>query len=128
MTTDDLPAFHRALKDVANTFGTKMPDTRVDHYWTALRDLSLRAFGSACLTAIRSAGTSECRFFPLPGLLRDLAASFTRANSDPITCSHCQGTGLITADPDMELVHRLYGQDATAAGAQPTVTRCECRS
>ena len=42
-------------------------------------------------------------------------------------CVICKGTGLVKAQPDMARVKRLYGQDATAASAQPTVRRCECR-
>ena len=128
MTSNDLTTFKRAITDVAKAFGIPMKGDRIESYWTALRDLSLPAFSQACIAAIRSAGTQECKYFPLPGVLRQLAAGHERSHAHPNECPTCDGTGWVTAQPDMDLVGRLYGKDATAASAQLTVTRCHCRS
>ena len=39
-------------------------------------------------------------------------------------CPDCNGTGWVTAHPDMAAARRLYGQDSTVA--QPTIRRCAC--
>ena len=127
MTLQDRPAFDKALLGLATVFNMSVNAARFEHYWAALHDLSYSAFEAACVHTRKHAGTTTCRFFPLPGVLREHAAAQQRS-SKPVECPTCKGLGWLTADPDMSLAKKLYGQQAPATVSQATVRRCECRT
>ena len=128
MTSQDLPAFNRAFNSLAEVYNLKDHEERRAQYYRALDDLAISALEAAFTKAIRNAGVGNCRFFPLPGVLREMASAFSRASTTAPSCAKCNGTGLVPAQPDMDLVRQLYGQDATADAAQPTSSRCDCRA
>ena len=113
---------------MAVMYGLKDYRDRQTQYWRALADLDISAVEHAVTEATKRAGVGNCRFFPLPGVLREFASAFYRTSTTAPFCPRCDGTGLVRCEPGMDLVRRLYGPDATADAAQPTVRRCECRS
>ena len=125
MTLKDTPAFNAAFNELAELYNLLDFDDRRLRYFQALSDLEIASVEEACTEAAKRAGVSTCRFFPLPGTLRELASNVHRVSP---SCDKCGGTGLMNVEPNMEQVRRLYGPDATADSAQLTATRCDCRS
>jgi hypothetical protein len=68
MQPQDKANFATALAGVAETFGVPMTDAQVEGYWSGLKDLSIKAVGSALAASIR-----QCERFPKPVEIRRLA-------------------------------------------------------
>ena len=132
MTLQDTPAFNRAFNALADLYNLIDYEGRRLRYFDALRDIHIASVVGAFTEATRLAGTGNCYHFPLPGMLRVFVANASNVQraSDPYPspCNKCGGTGMMEVEPNMERVHHVYGQNATANVALPTVTRCECRS
>ena len=131
MTLQDTPAFNRAFNALAALYNLSDYEDRRLRYFQALSDIHIASLEGAFTEAAKRAGFGDCQFFPLPGTLRVFVsnASNVQRTSDPSpSCDKCGGTGMMTAEPDMERVRTVYGQEASAAVAQPIVTRCACRS
>ena len=113
MTDLDIPAFNRAFNDLAELYNlTEYEDKRLQ-YFQALSDCSLVSLEAAFATATHRAGIGTCRFFPLPGVMRELTANVSRPYTTTPVCEHCAGTGWRDAEPNSE--------------GQPTVRPCACR-
>jgi hypothetical protein len=68
MTRTDAQAFSVLLSGLAEVFDAPLSEARTELYFRALEDLSLTALQDAAGRAMR-----ECRFFPKPVELRELA-------------------------------------------------------
>lgn len=68
MNPSDAPRFAQVLASVAETLNVTLSTARIEGYWLVLRDLDLEAFERGATIAMR-----ECRFFPVPIELRELA-------------------------------------------------------
>ena len=123
MTLQDTPAFNRAFNGLAELYNLNEYEDRRLRYFQALSDIDIASVESACTEASKLAGVGSCRFFPLPGTLREFSSNIQRTSVPSHSCPQCGGTGMMKADPDRLKLERMYNQTP----AQPTVTRCECR-
>lgn len=68
MTRRDAPAFSTLMAGLAETFDVVLSAPRTELYYRALEDLPIESLQTAAGRALR-----ECRFFPKPVELRELA-------------------------------------------------------
>ena len=116
MTRHDAPAFSTLLSGLAETFDAPLTATRTELYFRALEDLPLVTIQTAAGRAIR-----ECRFFPKPVELRELAGQ------DDQTAAELAWLALLEAfqdgyagvtlpeDPITRALVRVYWGSATKA-------------
>ena len=81
MTIQDTPSFNRAFNGLADLYNLTEYEDRRTRYFQALSDLKIESLVSAFTEAAKRAGVGTCRFFPLPGTLRELARSAIRSTN-----------------------------------------------
>ena len=81
MTLQDTKAFNRAFNGLAELYNLNGYEDRRTKYFQALSDLAIASVEGACTEAAKRAGVGPCRFFPLPGTLREFTTVARRSNS-----------------------------------------------
>ena len=120
MTITDKPEFHKALEALHALYpiAAVLDVDQIDHYWLALRDLDLDVFTRGVRAAAQQSGTGKCRYFPPPGVIRELGRQSLYQAREALqrsaaACPECRGTGF-----------RMVEGTGLFGPAQPTVTRC----
>ena len=120
MTINDKPAFHKDLLSLHALYpmAVVLDSDQVDRYWRALRDLSLDMFARGITAAAKQSGTGRCKFFPSPGVIRELGKRDLYEAREELTrsaaqCPECRGTGF-----------RKVGGPELLEDRAPTVERC----
>ena len=86
MTLQDTPEFNRAFNGLAKLYNLSEYEDRRSRYFQVLSDLKIESLTPAFTEAAKRAGTGACRWFPLPGTLREFATArrSTRPDIRPI--------------------------------------------
>ena len=75
MTLQDTKAFNKAFNGLAAIYNLTEYEDRRLRYFQALIDLAIESLVTAFTEAEKCAGVGTCRFFPLPGTLREFATA-----------------------------------------------------
>ena len=105
MTNQDMTAFNRSFNSLADLYNLDDYEDRRVQYFHALQDMDIAAISAAFVEAASRAGTGSCRFFPLPGVIRNFAYDQQKqqASANAKDCRPCESTGWLfvptPADP-----------------------------